>query len=260
VHITNCFTVPHNEKHDQFALNIEFHKKMLALHSTVSPHQLVVGWYSTAFNPASVLVHNFYAKEINRAPVHLLLDPNALSHDHLFVNCYYSVSVHFIDKQKSVPTRGKNPDDKKLQEHFRPIRVIIKSSHGERTVLERLIDTKSTLQVTNNLDSLQSTLQSLLDMLETVSSYVKQVSKGKIEGNVKIGHLIEDTMSLLPLYDTERFESICTKGLQDVLMIVYLANLTRTHLLLAEQLRDQTNAAIVASTKAEESNNVNVRT
>jgi len=245
VQVTNCFPVPHNEKPDQFALNMDFHKRMIGLHSTVSPHQQIVGWYSTAFNSASVLVHNFYAKEINRPPVHLLIDPTSLEKGILSVNCYYTISVHFVDKHKSMPASRKNPEDKKLQEHFRPIRYTLKSSHGERTVLERLIDTKETntfSQLSNNIEALERALQSLLDMINVVSQYVKDVTKGIRPGDVKIGHLIEDTLALLPLYQSDSFEKIFTKGLQDVLMIVYLANLTRTHLLLAEQLRDQTNA------------------
>jgi len=257
VQITNCYTVPHNEKPDQFALNVDFHKRMLTLHGTVAPHQQVVGWYSTAYNSASVLVHNFYAKEMNRAPVHLLIDPAALEKGLLSVNCFYSLTVHFGDKLKPIPSR-KNPEDKKLQEHFRPIRTAIKSGYGERTVLERLIETKDMAllpQFANNLESLETALQSLLEMINIVSKYVKEVVKGQKEGDIKIGRLIEDTLMLLPFYETGRFEKIFTKGLQDVLMIVYLANLTRTHLLLAEQLRDQTSAAVTAAaSKAAEEN------
>jgi len=250
VQVTSCFPVPHNEKPEQFALNMDFHKRMLSLHSTVSPHQQVVGWYSTAFNAASVLVHNFYAKEINRPPVHIIIDPNNLEKGLLSVHCYYTISVHFIDKNKLLPPLRKNPDDKKLQEHFRPIRHTIKTGNGERTVLERLIDYKEMAhpppQLANNIESLEIALQSLLDMIHVVSKYVKDVKSGVKPGDIKIGHLIEDTLALLPIYETDRFEKIFTKGIQDVLMIVYLANLTRTHLLLAEQLRDQTSATVVS--------------
>jgi len=69
-------------------------------------------------------------------------------------------------------------------------------------------------------------------MINLVSSYVKDVAKGDKPGDIKIAHLIEDTLALLPIFESDRFENIFTKGLQDVLMIVYLANLTRTHLLI----------------------------
>jgi len=45
-------------------------------------------------------------------------------------------------------------------------------------------------------------------------------------------------MATLPTTEAS-FDQMFTNGVQDVLMVVYLANLTRSHLLLAEKLRDQ---------------------
>jgi len=237
VHVTNCFTVPHTEK-DQLAVNFDFHQRMLALYATVSPHEQVVGWYSTTFNVHSVLLHNFYAKEMNRSPVHLLIDPISLEKGNLSVNCYYSVTVQLGERSK---VQRKGQEDKKLQEHFRPLRYQLKAGAGERTALERMITDKDkgVGPVLSDLESLERSLLGLLDMLNGVSDYVKKVVQGKIVGDSKIGRLIEETLSLIPSYESGQFENIFTKGLQDILMIVYLANLTRTHLLLAEQLRDQ---------------------
>jgi len=91
----------------------------------------------------------------------------------------------------------------------------------------------------SDLDSLERALKSLIDLLNSVSSYVRSVASETRVGDAKIGKLIEETLALIPTYDNGQFDQILTKGLQDVLMVVYLANLTRTHLLLAEQLRDQ---------------------
>lgn len=70
-------------------------------------------------------------------------------------------------------------------------------------------------------------------MLDRISAYIKKVTAGEVEGSSKIGKLIDDTLSLLPL-DASQFQTLFSKGLQDVLMVVYLANLTKTHLLLAQ--------------------------
>jgi len=228
VQITNCFTVPHTEK-EQVAVNMEFHRTMLALHATVSPHEQIVGWYATGYNNASVLLHDFYWREMNRPPVHLLVDPSTLEKGNLAINCFYAIPVQ-------IGERGK------LQEHFRPLRYALKAGQGERTVLERMVMDKErpTTPALSDLDSLQRALENLLDMLNNISVYVKSVVNKKQPGDPKIGRLIEETLALIPSYEGGQFESIFTKGLQDVLMIVYLANLTRTHLLLAEQLRDQT--------------------
>jgi len=105
----------------------------------------------------------------------------------------------------------------------------------KKNVLERLIDTKGVpmpSQLSNNLEAVTTALNSLLETINIVSSYVKEVAKGGKPGDIKIARLIEDTIALLPIFEADRFENIFNKGLQDVLMIVYLANLTRTHLLI----------------------------
>lgn len=73
-----------------------------------------------------------------------------------------------------------------------------------------------------------------------VHDYLSRVVDGREQTpSAEVGRLISDTLALLP-HTEPNFEKIFTHGLQDVLMLVYLANLTRTHLLLAEKLRDQT--------------------
>jgi len=227
VYISDCFTVPHTER-EHVAVVLAVHQSMLTLHSTVSPHEQVIGWYATSFNNHSVLLHDFYWKEMNRSPVHLVVDPSSLERGNLTVSCYYALPIH-------IGERGK------LQEHFRPLRYLIKTGQGERTALERMIIDKEIPEPSylSDLDSLERALKSLIDLLNSVSSYVRSVVTEKRVGDAKIGRLIEETLALIPTYDNGQFDQILTKGLQDVLMVVYLANLTRTHLLLAEQLRDQ---------------------
>jgi translation initiation factor 3 subunit F len=60
--------------------------------------------------------------------------------------------------------------------------------------------------------------------------------------------MISDTLALLPSHESSEFDKMFANSLQDVLMVVYLANLMRTHLLLAERLRDQT--TLTSSTSA----------
>jgi len=227
VTISNCFTVPHTER-EQVAVVLAFHHTMLSLHSAVAPHEQVIGWYTTSFNNHSVLLHDFYWKVMNKSPVHLLVDPSTLDKGSLTVSCFYAIPVH-VDRSK-------------LQEHFRPLRHVIKTGQGQRTALERMIMDKEKKEhcFLSDLDGLERTLNGLIEMLDTVSTYVHSVASGQRVGDPKIGRLLEETLALLPSYENGQFDQILTKGLQDVLMVVYLGNLTRTHLLLAEQLRDQT--------------------
>jgi len=54
----------------------------------------------------------------------------------------------------------------------------------------------------------------------------------------KSGQFVLDTFALLPT-NLATFDKIFTSGLQDILMVVYLANLTRSHLLLANKMQEQ---------------------
>uniref|UniRef100_A0A6B2LDM6 JAB1/MPN/MOV34 metalloenzyme domain-containing protein n=1 Tax=Arcella intermedia TaxID=1963864 RepID=A0A6B2LDM6_9EUKA len=233
VQINNCYVVPHmtNEK-EQVLISIELHKTMLNLYSSVVP-QVVVGWYTTSFHNNSVLLHEFYHKEMNRPPIHLLVDPSSLEKGSFNIGCYYSFSVLLGE-------RGK------LQEQFRPLRYVLKTGQGERTALEKMIANKSNPAPIplSDLDSLENALKGLLDMLANVSSYVHEVATGKKIGDIRIGRLIEETLALLPTNeDGDNIKKIFDKSVQDILMVVYLANLTRTHLILAEQLRDNSQTA-----------------
>jgi len=76
-------------------------------------------------------------------------------------------------------------------------------------------------------------------MLKTVSDYVVKASHGG-PSDPAIGRALEETLSLLPRGQKEaaKLQVLWTRGLQDALMAAYLATLTRTHLHLAEHLRD----------------------
>jgi len=90
----------------------------------------------------------------------------------------------------------------------------------------------------SDLDSLEKQVKEIIDMVDSITLYVRRVSRGEVKGDPKIARLIEQTLAILPSVDYEGVKKLFTKGVQDLLMVVYLAKLTRTHLLLAEKLRD----------------------
>lgn len=81
-------------------------------------------------------------------------------------------------------------------------------------------------------------------MLSTVADYVAKASNGG-PSDPAIGRALEQTLSLLPrgAKEAAKLQQLWTRGLQDALMAAYLATLTRTHLHLAEHLRDFVPAA-----------------
>jgi len=220
VSVTNCFTVPHTEE-NQVAVNMTFHSNMLKLHAQINPDEQIVGWYSTGRDGAvgvSMLINDFYWKEMNEIPVHVVVD-TSLKGGQMKISCFYSHTVQLSN-------RGV------LLYQFKPIRHVMKTNQDSRTLINRCVqDKEKTLQPLSDLDSLVRTVKDLLSMLGSLSAYVDSVLKEERAGDQSMALLIEETLSLIPV-DPNDFEALFTKRLQDILMVVYLSNLTKSHLLL----------------------------
>jgi len=126
VQVTNCFTVPHTEK-EQVAVDIAYYYTMVKLNLEVSPHEQIVGWYSTSVRESSVLLHDFFWKEMNEPPVHMIIDPRG-KQSSFSVHVFYSVSVALGERN--------------CQNQFRPLKFSFKTDQMDRLVLERLISEK----------------------------------------------------------------------------------------------------------------------
>jgi hypothetical protein len=70
-------------------------------------------------------------------------------------------------------------------------------------------------------------------MLDNVKTYVDSVASGQKRASSKVAKLIDETLALIPVNTSGKFEDLFTRGLQDILACVYLAKLTSAHLLLA---------------------------
>jgi len=222
VNVNSCFIVPHTEV-QQVAVNIEFHQIMVKLHGEINPEEQIVGWFSTHKTDCianSVLMNDFYWKEMNDTPVHIIVDPTFQGGE-LGVRCYFAHPIQLGE-------RGI------VQQQFRPLRYRTKTFQPDRMLLERMIQDKEKKAIPlSDLESLERLLMSLVEMLDRISTYIGSVTKGEKKGDTKFARLLDETLSLIPT-DAAQYESLFTKGLQDVLMVVYLANLTRTQLLLLE--------------------------
>jgi len=54
--------------------------------------------------------------------------------------------------------------------------------------------------------------------------------------DVAVGRSLLDLVSSIPKIDPEEFENMLNANMKDLLMVMYLANLTRTQLLLNEKI------------------------
>lgn len=225
VEITNCFTVPHTEG-DEVAVDMDFARTMYDLHKQVNRSEQVVGWYSTGFEVTehSLLLHEYYARECKQ-PIHLTVD-TTLKAGHMGMKAYVSTTM-------GVP-------GKPLGTIFTPVEVQITCYTPERVGLDFISqakhNTKRTVTMSSDLQQVTVACQKLLNMLKTVQDYVEDTLSGKIPAENNVGRHLTTLISSIPKIDPEKFQEMLNDNMKDLLMVVYLSNLTKTQLALNEKL------------------------
>ena len=66
------------------------------------------------------------------------------------------------------------------------------------------------------------------------------VQAGKKPADISLGRFLADTVTGIPRFEAEEFESMLTDSTQDSLLVMYLSNLVRSHLALADRLGTST--------------------
>jgi len=228
--IKNSFPMPHSEKEDQVTMDMEYHSSMLDLHKRVNPRETVVGWYATGdqINYISSLVHDVY-KTFLPNPVHLVVDV-AMTNNRLGLRAY----------------RGKpfKVGDKGVIYRFEEAELEIEAYEGEKIAVDALLNGNpendnldAPATILSDFENLENSLTTVLSAIETVSEYVSRVVDGSIKGDPEIGRAINSALASIPQIDPESFERTFNSHVQDLLMIVYLSNLTKSQLALADRMQ-----------------------
>lgn len=245
VDITDSFPVVHKDR-DEVLLDQDYHKHMLAMRQKVSPREVVVGWFSTGveINGASAVIHAFYctkesqftATAVLPGPVHLLLDAT-LSGQSFAIKAFVNVRTSVAEGL--------------LQFHEVPLRV--QTSAAEKSGISQLMQarratreaalTGTPVKDMASLDGFEGGLKELLSLFRRIQEYVRAVMAGKVEGDLAVGRGLTSALCAEPVIDAEAVENLCTSSLQDALMVVYLSNLTRTQISIAEKINSQYNTA-----------------
>merc|ERR1711963_978134 len=218
VEVTNCFAVPHNESEDEVAVDIDYARSMYELHKKVNANEVIVGWYSTGSEVSvhSVLIHEYYSREA-KSPVHLTVD-TVIRGGKMNLKAFVSTAI-------GVP--GKTTGTM-----FTPVSVDVTSYDPEQTGIEVLQQGK---YKPKRSVSMQSDLIKV-EASAIVIEYVDNVIAGKVPADTVVGRFLLDLVSSVPKIETEEFENTLNSNMKDLLMVVYLANLTRTQLLLNEKI------------------------
>jgi len=235
VDITDSFAVVHKDTDETVLMDQDYHKNMLALRQKVSPREIVVGWFSTGdeIKSSSAVIHAFYCTKDSQftataalpSPVHLLVDATSTGEVKAFVNVRTQVA------------------DNLLQFHEVPLRV--QTSAAEKSGISQLMQARRANRECKgprdiaSLDGFVGGLKELLSLFRRIQEYVKAVQSGKIQGDLAVGRGLTSALCSEPVIDVEAVQTLVTSSLQDTLMVVYLSNLTRTQITIAEKIHTQ---------------------
>jgi translation initiation factor 3 subunit F len=229
-HIKNCFPVPHNEDVDQIVLQDDYHQTMLALHKRVNPHEVVVGWYSSSDNITYVssLVHQAYGKLVEE-PVLVTVDVNVRKLHRMAFKAYIGKEIR-VGAKASIA-------------RFESVNMDVFSYESEKIAIDALINgapdsdkLDAPATILTDFENLENSLQKLHSLIQSMCKYLQKVQSGQIKGDNEIGMAISQAVAVIPHLTGSAFEKMFAQNAQDLLMVMYLTNVTRTHLLLADKI------------------------
>lgn len=226
VEVTNCFCIPHKEYEERVEADIVYAQDMFELNKKVAPQENLVGWFATGneITCQSALIHDYYARE-TKDPIHLTLD-TTLVNGKMTMKAYVFVPL-------GVPgaTSGSM---------FTPVPVEVTATEPEIAGLELLHKTKfmkvRSVEPMPDLTKISEASSKLESMLETLLKYVEAVIDGSEVADNSVGRTLWDLVQSVPKMSTVEFEKMLNSNLRDLLMVVYLAQLTKTQLQLNEKL------------------------
>jgi translation initiation factor 3 subunit F len=219
--ITSSYAIPHLERENEIKIGKEIHKQLRALHQKSSPNEVVVGWYSCSsteqagvINAKTVLIQEFYASEC-RDPIHLSIsiDPRAVA-----VRAYRCIPLS-LDGVEPVAAE------------FRPLPLSTLASEPERVGIGAMFVAGGAEPL-----ALEASAGELVRMLDLVANYAEAVGEGKAEAKQEVGQRLGAMLAAIPSLAPGDFATWFNNSLQDMLMVVYLSNLTRAQLQVAEKL------------------------
>lgn len=235
VEITDAFAVVHQDKDSGVLMDQDYHRNMVNLRKQVNPKEQVVGWFSTGSEimDGSVVIHNFYLKSNESffqpsimlpSPIHLMIDTE-MSNNSLAIKAYMNKDTLIAESL--------------VQFHQIPLKV--ETLQSERTGIQMLLNARQEEQNANakdmsEMDSFKNALTQLKGLFVKCQEYVQEVKAGKREGDADIGRALMKVLSSEPFFDLDQFEELCANSVQDTLMVVFLSNLTRTQITLAEKI------------------------
>jgi len=228
VEVTNCFCVPHAETSEELFVKMDFAAEMYELHQQVAPLEVMVGWFATGpeVTDHSVLIHTYYAKQAKcPTPIHLTLD-TVLTSGRMSWKAY-------ISNPMGVPggTGGTM---------FSPVPAELTAYSAELVGINVAQNTKysktKTFEPQTELNQFTGAVRNIEDMIDHLAAYVDDVLAGKRTPDATVGRQLLDMIHSVPKMSQEEFDEMLNSNIKDLLMVVYLSQLTKTQIQVAEKL------------------------
>jgi translation initiation factor 3 subunit F len=254
IHVKNCFPVPHNEEEDTVAVDMDYHNHMYNLHRQSHPRDVVVGWYSTGLGIKYVtsLIHQAYRTHVTKVsalPTTITsTQPNTLTSSTVTAEQSTQqtepllLTINTDISLQSLPMIGYvekvvNVNGAEVLGRFERVQTQLYCADEEGLGLDALLtgkpdpaagnrlDAPSTL--TNENEQIMHALYQLLASTETCSSYVDRVISGEIVGDSDIAGALHNALTAVPMIDAQSCVDLLNGHVQDLLAILYLAQLTK---------------------------------
>jgi len=226
VEVSNCFVVPHSISPVDGTVSIEMHiaDTMYKLNKQVHPSEVIVGWWATGFEVTSIAVpiNEYYSRQCPN-PVHLLVD-TTLRSGKMGIKGFVQVDI-------GVPEGSQGA-------MFSPVPVDLTQYPPEAVALKTLVKTRMTGKVEPKAELPQITdaTSEFEDAISLVMNYVEDVLADKVTPDNSIGRNLLKLVQAVPNMSQEDLDHMMSSNIKDLLMAMYLSQLTRVQTQLNEKL------------------------
>jgi len=221
VEITNSFELVYDVVDKAIIVDAGYLKQKQEQFKKVFPLYDFLGWYSTGsqVHPTDIDVQKQFL-EINESPIYLLLDAvaayTATTRD-LPITIFES-ELHVIDDKPTML--------------FAKVPYRIQTGEAERIGVDHVARVTPTggneeSQLTSHLFSLHNAVKMLNVRVKVLHQFLDATKKGTIPFDHSVLRQIYGLCNLLPAIDTNSFKEDYLKEYNDVLLVTYLAGITR---------------------------------
>jgi len=233
VEITNSFVVQHREANNEVAIDIEVAKELYELHRKVNPNEFIVGWFATGGgdpNEYSVVVHDYYSRETSN-PIHLTVDPSDRG---IAIKAY--ISTPFGVPGRNIGTMFSVLPDVSTAAGYDPEMIGLRACLFA-TGLPHIVSKPQAVE--SELDMIMQTSQKAHEIISVILQFIDESilsgNKSIPSNSNDIGRQLMSMVESIIPFGGEGDDAL-NSNLKDLLMVVYLSNLSKSQLMLNEKL------------------------